>query len=114
MGCDGSLSGHGTVVEVGLAMSDAKPVMTIKADGAFEWKLNGQFHREDGPAMEWAMAKEWYLNGQRHRTDGPALEWRDGEGNCWYINGREFTFDEWLSRVAATEEERLELIMRWG
>ena len=27
------------------------------------WKLNGQFHREDGPAVEYASgSKEWYIN----------------------------------------------------
>ena len=30
-----------------------------------EWRLNGNFHREDGPAIEYANGhKSWYLNGQ--------------------------------------------------
>ncbi len=23
--------------------------------------------------------KHWYLNGERHREDGPAIEWADGD-----------------------------------
>ena len=32
--------------------------------------MNGQFHREDGPAVEYANGiKEWHLNGERHREE---------------------------------------------
>lgn len=34
----------------------------------------GVLHRVDGPAIEWNNgAIEWWLNGNRHREDGPAL-----------------------------------------
>ena len=40
------------------------PTMTIDAKGTKEWRLNGEFHREDGPAVERADGnKLWYLNG---------------------------------------------------
>lgn len=95
-------------------MDDQTPVMSIESDGAREWRLNGYLHRTDGPAVEWTNGTcEWYVHGQRHRTDGPALEWADG-GRDWYVNGRELTFNEWVSRVAATEEQRMALIMCWG
>jgi len=43
------------------------------------WHWNNKFHREDGPAVEYANGgKEWYLNGKRHREDGPAIEYADG------------------------------------
>ena len=32
-------------------------------------------------------SKEWFLNGQRHREDGPAIEWASGY-KAWYINGK--------------------------
>ena len=48
----------------------------------------GDLHREDGPALEWATGrKEWYLNGNRHRPDGPAVEYLNG-GKEWYLNGK--------------------------
>jgi len=45
------------------------------------------FHREDGPAVEFANgSKSWYINDKRHREDGPAIEWSDGDKE-WWING---------------------------
>ena len=44
----------------------------------------GQFHREDGPAIEWRNGdKEWWLNDHRHREDGPAIEKTNGY-KAWY------------------------------
>jgi hypothetical protein len=38
--------------------------------------LNGEIHREDGPAAEYANGdKWWFLNGENHREDGPAIEY---------------------------------------
>jgi hypothetical protein len=39
------------------------------------WCLNGQLHREDGPAVEWADgSKIWCQHGKFHRLDGPAID----------------------------------------
>ena len=62
----------------------------VKVDdnGNKEWFLNGKWHREDGPAIEFAVGnKEWHLNGHRHREDGPAVEFADGN-KLWYLNGQ--------------------------
>ena len=57
-------------------------------NGVIEWFLNGERHREDGPALEETSGtKEWYLNGKPHREDGPAKEWSDGYKG-WFINGK--------------------------
>ncbi len=43
----------------------------------------GQYHREDGPAIEWNNGiKEWFINGLCHREDGPAIEW-DSDDKWW-------------------------------
>jgi len=71
--------------------------LTIYEYGTKEWKLpNGDFHREDGPAIEWAngSGKEWYLNGLLHREDGPAIVNGD-DYKWWYLNGREYTEQEY-------------------
>ena len=31
--------------------------------------------------------KEWFVNGERHREDGPAIEWADGS-KYWYEYGK--------------------------
>jgi hypothetical protein len=39
----------------------------------------GQYHRLDGPAIEWNDGnKYWIVNGQCHREDGPAVEYNNG------------------------------------
>ncbi len=58
----------------------------VYPDGTKSWYLNGQRHRDDGPAIECANGgKSWYLNGQRHREDGPAIECADGN-KIWFVN----------------------------
>jgi hypothetical protein len=52
------------------------------------WYLNGEYHREDGPAEEYANGnKFWYLNGELHREDGPACEYANGDKE-WYLNNK--------------------------
>ena len=66
------------------------------SDGSKEWYLNGKRHREDGPACEYSDGgKEWFLNGKLHREDGPAVEYSDGDRE-WYLNEEEFTEEEFL------------------
>ena len=61
------------------------------ADGSKSWYLNDKLHREDGPAIECAAGyTAWYLNGKRHREDGPASEWADGS-KYWYLNGEQLS-----------------------
>jgi hypothetical protein len=67
----------------------------IVKDDRVEYRLNGELHREDGPAVEftdgdnkeWWISKEWWINGKRHREDGPAIEWVSGS-KLWYQNDK--------------------------
>jgi len=53
-----------------------------------EWFLNGNWHREDGPAIEYVDGtKMWYVNGKLHREDGPAITYIYGY-KAWYLNGK--------------------------
>ena len=71
----------------------------VYEDGAKFWYLNGQLHREDGPACEHQSGtKEWYLNGQLCREDGPACEYASGD-KYWYINGQELTEEEFNKKT---------------
>jgi hypothetical protein len=57
--------------------------------GDQSWRLNGKFHREDGPAMVTALgSKKWFVNGELHREDGPAIEWVFGEREWWFRGSR--------------------------
>jgi hypothetical protein len=58
------------------------------ANGTKSWFLNGQPHREDGPAVECADGtKYWCRNGQYHREDGPAIDYANGT-KYWCRNGQ--------------------------
>lgn len=51
-----------------------------------EYRLNGQLHREDGPAVEYSDGtKVWWVKGKLHREDGPAFEHPDGRKQ-WWVN----------------------------
>jgi hypothetical protein len=64
-----------------------KPKCKTYADGTKIWLLNGERHREDGPACEWAFGTtEWYIKGKHHREDGPAVESQDGTRG-WFLHG---------------------------
>ena len=93
-----------------------KPTMKVDDNGNKFWHLNGEIHREDGPAIEYANGnKFWLLNDKLHREGGPALEWADGD-KFWYLNG-ELQAIEWtdgskswyLNGKGVTEEEHKRL-----
>ena len=65
-----------------------QPECKVDGWGTKRWFLNGKFHREDGPAVEYAGGrKEWYLYGKYHREDGPAVEYTSGHKK-WYLHGK--------------------------
>ena len=58
------------------------------SNGAKEWYLNGERHRENGPAIEYPRgSKEWWNHGVLHRKNGPAIERINGDKE-WYLNGK--------------------------
>ena len=69
--------------------------VVIDRRGDKAWYLNGELHREDGPAVEWVDGtKTWYLNGKQHRENGPVYELANGD-KAWYLNGKYLTEQEW-------------------
>ena len=80
-----------------------------RVSGTKEWWLNGKCHREDGPAAEWASGdKEWYLNGVLHREDGPAIEYADGDKE-WYLNGKQLTEKEHQDQTSQCTNKVIEI-----
>lgn len=51
------------------------------------WLKNGNYHREDGHAVEYDDGvRKWYRDGHLHRENGPAVEYPDGTV-AWYHTG---------------------------
>jgi len=73
------------------------------ADGYKSWWINGKYHREDGPAIEYTSGdKQWWINGKLHREDGPAIEYASGY-KSWWINGKRLTEEEFNRRSSKVE-----------
>ena len=76
----------------------------VDADGDKHWYLNGERHREDGPAVEFSDGdKAWYLNGKLHREDGPAVEYEDGR-KYWCLKGEYLSETLFNKRMTPTVE----------
>ena len=70
-----------------------KPVFCVDRCGDRVWYLNGKYHRENGPAVEYINGdRVWYLNGKLHRENGPAIEYANGD-RVWYLNGKRHRVD---------------------
>jgi hypothetical protein len=87
----------------------------IDSDGNKFWYLNGDLHREDGPAAECANGdKEWWLNDRIHRTDGPAIVRESGVIE-WWLNSVWLSFDVWLDQnTGLTDEEKVMFKLKYG
>ena len=81
-------------------------------NGSKFWYINGKPHREDGPAIERVSgSKFWYINGELHRENGPAVKYANGT-KLWFINGKELTEDEFKNRnVKELSMDELEKIL---
>lgn len=57
---------------------------------------NGEYHRTDGPALEYRRTgrREWFLNGERHRTDGPAVIDPRHNLESYWVHGKELSKEE--------------------
>jgi hypothetical protein len=53
--------------------------------------------------------KYWYLNGERHREDGPAIEWSDGE-KWWYLNDGLVTWKEVFRQAKGDLEKECRIL----
>jgi hypothetical protein len=51
----------------------------------------------------------WYLNGELHREDGPAIERANGT-KAWYLNGKQLTEEEFNRKMNPVRELTVEQI----
>ncbi len=48
-----------------------------------------------------------------HRNDGPAIEWADGTYD-WYHEGGQYSFEDWLDLQPWTDEEKVMFKLKYG
>ena len=86
----------------------------IEHDGGEWWYCRGQLHRIGGPAICGDGNEWWYQYGQRHRVDGPAIV-GDGYGPEYWINGYHIrSADEYQRLTGMTDEEVLLMTLKYG
>lgn len=90
------------------------------SNGDYSWYKNGKLHREDGPAFKKVFVgveacgyEAWYLEGQLHRLDGPAFEYDDGNPS-WYIDGEELTKEEFDKRTCKVKSPLIAYLEEMG
>jgi hypothetical protein len=76
----------------------------IYPDGSEYWFLNGFLHRVNGPAVVNSNGyKVWYLNGKYHRDDGPAYM-ETGGNKIWYLSGIPYIQEEWFKKLTPEQQ----------
>ena len=71
----------------------------VYSNGDKFWYVNGQLHREDGPAVEYPNGyKEWWVNGKRHREDGPAIQHSNGYKE-WFLNNKNYSAEDFFKEM---------------
>jgi hypothetical protein len=91
---------------------DGAPAIVYKDNkNHWIWYKHGKRHREDGPAISIDdHTKCWFKDGVLHREDGPAIVYDDVDVR-YFLNGIQYSFEDWLNRTPLSESEKLLLII---
>ena len=72
---------------------------SVNQNGDKFWRQNDQYHRTDGPAIEFSNGdKFWYCNNKLHRVDGPAVVYSHGN-KSWYIHGQKYSEKDFKIKI---------------
>lgn len=63
------------------------------------WYKNGEYHRENGPAITHKNNFLWYYGGKLHNLQGPAIDTGGGPKQYW-INGQKLSPKEYKKEIA--------------
>jgi hypothetical protein len=67
------------------------------------WTVNDEYHRDDGPAIEYRFGEVWYKFGKLHREDGPAIIRHRSRG--WYLDGH------WIASADVERNMRIHIYL---
>ena len=93
----------------------------VYTDGYKSWYLNGELHREDGPAIECANGdKHWFLNGEclteeEHRVRMyPVVETPNTKELFTIVEIKENTYDGSATLTVDIEPEMVQMVLEKG
>jgi hypothetical protein len=91
-----------------------KNEMFIDENGPKRYFSKGQYHRIDGPAVEYIDGtKYWYRYGKVHRLDGPAVEYIDGR-KYWYYEDIAYNQEKHPFNVFRKDYNLSEIYEEWS
>jgi hypothetical protein len=73
--------------------------LVISTNGIKCHYLNDEFHRKDGPAVEFSNGdRSYWVNGKLHREDGPAIERADGV-KYYYLENKYYSEENYWKEI---------------
>jgi hypothetical protein len=70
--------------------------------------------QSDGSYIDRDCDINWYNNaGRYHKEDGPAVIYASGNVR-WYLNGRRYSFADWLIKLKTSDETKMMLRLQYG
>jgi len=76
-------------------------------------KLSDKEKKENAYCIKYSNGDmEWRVNGLFHREDGPALDYSDGKV-FWWLDGCPILFDVWCNKLNKTNEEKVFLRLKY-
>ena len=76
--------------------------------------------QSDGSYVDRSGDVYWYNEeGDIHREDGPAVVWEPPSAyaasyTAWWLDGKEFKFDEWIKLTPISDEQKMLLRLRYA
>ena len=80
-----------------------KEYLLFRGSNAPDTALTGELNRKF----------DLYAEDNWHREDGPTIIWKSGYIR-WYLEGEEYTFEEWCEKLDKTDEEIALLKLKYG
>jgi hypothetical protein len=92
------------IAEAYSAVQKQPTKMHVDSNGTKRWyNRAGQFHKDGAPTVIYPTGNtEWIVNGEHHREDGPAVTYKGSTGGFeeYWINGKMYdTYDEFKKAV---------------
>ena len=83
--------------------SGKRCIMETDIFGTKSCSLDGQYHRINGPAVEWNDGSSfWYKRGKLHRLDGPAIHYTATGFKEYWIEAKKYSAEE-FSKLTGIE-----------
>ena len=84
-----------------------------------EWWVNGQLHREDGPAIDIKNGKKGYFNnGKLDRKDGPAVESDQIQECKFFVDNKEINANQYFANAkewyGSLDEKQKKSLREWA